>query len=314
MFKFVLEFIFTDPAAQRVVVEPDSRNEKIHAINKRAGFVHQKEIKLSNKTAYLGICTRSDYLAAMVKESPLPGQAVAHVRPEVWAKVNALHLRKAIAEFAHELLIDPKLQRQEGGWGYYVLQADQQDIEYRFRAQIRSLEHWHIDGDSLEKRVDGGKATLDSLSFIVEIHKLLGINPAMLPTYLEEITSTLYSSAYKHGYNTMPAAELAMADFQTLETSMAEGHPAFVANNGRIGFDAIDYRAYAPEAASPVRLIWLAAHKSKAEFACSEDLSYAQLMEQELGHVNLENFSQALRQQGFEPDNYWFMPAHPWQW
>ena len=42
---------------------------------------------------------------------------------------------------------------------------------------------------------------------------------------------------------------------------MIEGHPSFVANNGRLGFDAEDYHAYAPEAAAPIRVMWLAVHK-----------------------------------------------------
>ena len=31
---------------------------------------------------------------------------------------------------------------------------------------------------------------------------------------------------------------------------MTEGHPCFVANNGRLGFGVDDYLRYAPEAAS----------------------------------------------------------------
>ena len=45
---------------------------------------------------------------------------------------------------------------------------------------------------------------------------------------------------------------------------MTEGHPAFVANNGRIGFGADDYAAFAPETGQPVHLVWLAVRRSKA--------------------------------------------------
>ncbi len=43
---------------------------------------------------------------------------------------------------------------------------------------------------------------------------------------------------------------------------MTEGHPAFVANNGRIGFGLDDYAAFATEAGEPVRLHWLAARRT----------------------------------------------------
>lgn len=243
-----------------------------------------------------------------------PKLAVTHLRPEIWSRVNTLHLCKAISEFAHELLIQPELQFTEGDWGYYLLKTDKSAIEYHFRAQVLSLEHWYIDKGSIEKFVDGNQAALDSLSFILEVNESLGIDSAMLPTYMEEISSTLYGSAYKHCKQGVNVKELIQADFQTIETAMMEGHPTFLANNGRIGFDAIDYQAYAPEAAASVKLIWLAAHKSKADFACADDLSYAELLEDELGRSNLEKFAHILQQQGLDANNYWFMPVHPWQW
>ncbi|MEW6036975.1 MAG: GNAT family N-acetyltransferase [Pseudomonadota bacterium] len=322
VFTTVMDFLFSDPATRRIVVEPDIRNDKIHALNQRAGFKYEKLITLSNKTARLEFCTREQYRFALNRDHALrhtaitaaPELAVAHLGQDIWAKANALHLCKAIGEFAHELLISPELQFREGEWGYYVLKTDEPEIEYRFRAQVLSLEHWYIDKGSLEKFIAGEKASLDSLSFILEIRGRLGIAPALLPTYMEEISSTLYGSAYKHCKPGVDVAQLLEADFQTIETAMMEGHPAFLANNGRIGFDAVDYRGYAPEAAAPVRLVWLAADKSRAEFACAEDLSYPDLMMQELGEATLERFRQQLSDQGLGADDYWFMPVHPWQW
>jgi len=313
VFTVIMDFMFSDSSVQRIVVEPDVGNEKIHVLNKRAGFEYQKIIALPNKTAHLAFCTREQYRAAPDK-SMAPTQIVAHLQPDIWTKVNALHLRKAISEFAHELLVQPELRFSEGDWGHYRLATDVPGIEYHFRAQVLCLEHWYIDQESIEKLVDGNKAALDALSFILEVSDSLAIDAAILPTYMEEITSTLYGSAYKHCKQGVTVAELIHADFQTVETAMIEGHPAFLANNGRIGFDAVDYRAYAPEAAAPVKLIWLAAHKSKADFACADDLSYTELLEQELGAAALEKFTQILAQQGLDAGDYWLMPAHPWQW
>ena len=44
---------------------------------------------------------------------------------------------------------------------------------------------------------------------------------------------------------------------------MTEGHPCFVANNGRLGFGIADYRAFAPEAGAPVQLDWIAVHREQ---------------------------------------------------
>ncbi|WP_022949140.1 GNAT family N-acetyltransferase [Methylohalobius crimeensis] len=322
VFTVVMDFIFSDPTVKRVVVEPDVRNDKIHALNKRAGFEYQKIIPMPDKSAYLAFCTRAQYQAARSADrGNLPGLLGAspdgvtkHLQPNRWSRINRLHLRKAISEFAHELLIEPELIETQGDWKSYRLPADRPGTEYRFRAQLLSLDHWHIDSDSIEKLVDGHSAPLDSLSFFIEFRERLNMDPAMLPTYLEEIASTLYGNAYKHARPGLSATELAHADFQDVETAMLEGHPVFVANNGRIGFDAIDYHTYAPETGAPVKLIWLAAHKSKAEFACSEDLSYQSLLARELGEETLEAFARKLGSEGLAMEDYYLMPVHPWQW
>lgn len=88
------------------------------------------------------------------------------------------------------------------------------------------------------------------MSLIIKLKDALGISETLLPTYLEEITSTLYSKAYKLAHQAIPAATLAKADYQTIETGMTEGHPVFIANNGRIGFDMQDYDQFAPSASA----------------------------------------------------------------
>lgn len=37
---------------------------------------------------------------------------IAHLTPELWSKANRLHVRKAIAEFAHERLFTPECVSQ----------------------------------------------------------------------------------------------------------------------------------------------------------------------------------------------------------
>ena len=126
--------------------------------------------------------------------------------------------------------------------------------------------------DCARRDVTACRGRLDALDFITEFRGTLGIREEMLPVYLEEISSTLASHAYKQWLGQPSAAELAAgvtggadpaADFQTIERSMTEGHPCFVANNGRLGFGIRDYRAFAPEAGAPVRLEWLAVHRTR---------------------------------------------------
>lgn len=245
-----------------------------------------------------------------------PADIARHLEPGAWARANRLLVRKAIAEYAHELLLVPERvgTADTPGFERYRLTVDDGHAVYHFDAQRMALRHWRVRADSIEKSVAGAPAELDALQFIIEIRKALGIPEDRLPVYLDEISSTLHGSAYKLTRDALPAAELALADYQVIETSMIEGHPCFVANNGRLGFDSHDYHVYAPEAASPLQVMWLAVHKDNAHFACLSDMNYDDLMREEIGEAKVAEYTETLRAQGLDPADYHFMPAHPWQW
>ncbi|MFI7414817.1 IucA/IucC family protein [Streptomyces sp. NPDC049627] len=236
--------------------------------------------------------------------------AVAHLSPHRWARANRLLIRKALAEFAHERLITPEAT----GAGAYVVRSDDGLTRYTFTAVIRALDHWQVDADSITRTRDGADLPLAALDFFIELQKSLGLSEEILPVYLEEISSTLSGTCYKLTKPQIPVAELVRSDFQTIETGMTEGHPCFVANNGRLGFGIHEYLSYAPETASPVRLVWLAAHRSRAAFTAGVGIEYESFVRQELGEETVERFYGVLRDQDLDPADYLLIPVHPWQW
>lgn len=235
--------------------------------------------------------------------------AVAHLSPERWERANRLLVRKALAEFAHERLITP----EPDGDGY-VVHSDDGLTRYRFTAMRRALDHWQIDADSLTRHRDGDRLPLDALDFCTELRRSLGLSDEVLPVYLEEISSTLSGTCYKLTKPQLTSAQLARAGFQDIETGMTEGHPCFVANNGRLGFGIHEYLSYAPETASPIRLIWLAAHRSRAAFTAGAGIEYASFVRQELGEETVNRFERQLTDRGLDPADYLLIPVHPWQW
>ena len=265
------------------------------------------------------------------------GNAATHLTPERWAAANRHLVRKALAEFSHERILSPeRTSAGDSTWpgagdralsapqlhAYRVL-SDDASVEYRFSAKILPLEHWYVDAASITCSRDGQDAPLDALRFITEFRTTLGIRPETLPVYLEEVSSTLSSHAYKQWAGQPSSDELAAGvtlgadaatDFQAIERSMTEGHPCFVANNGRLGFGISDYRAFAPEAGAPVQLEWIAVHRSKAVFTSSSGLDYAAHLETELGAGALAFFDAELGALGLDPAAYFLMPVHPWQW
>ena len=235
---------------------------------------------------------------------------VSHLRPDTWAEANRRLIRKALAEFAHERLLTPE-PLPDGRWR---VRSDDGAVEYRFTARRLHLDHWQIPADSVTRHRGADELPLDAVDFFIELRTALGLSDQVLPVYLEEITSTLAAAAYKLDRPEPTAAELAAADFQTIEAGMTEGHPGFVANNGRIGFDGEEYHRYAPEAGHPVRLVWLAAHRDHSVFTCGADTDYEQHIARELGPGDRGRFAAVLTGLGLDPADYHLLPVHPWQW
>ncbi|MET9056338.1 IucA/IucC family siderophore biosynthesis protein [Streptomyces antibioticus] len=235
--------------------------------------------------------------------------SVAHLTPERWERANRLLIRKALAEFAHERLISPQRDGEE-----YVVRSDDGLTAYRYTAVRRALDHWQVDADSITRVRAGAELPLAALDFFIELKESLHLSDEILPVYLEEISSTLSGTCYKLAKPEVTSAELARAGFQAVETGMTEGHPCFVANNGRLGFGVHEYLAYAPETAHPVRLVWLAAHRSRAAFTAGVGIDYESFVREELGEATVERFGTVLREQGLDPADYLLIPVHPWQW
>lgn len=210
---------------------------------------------------------------------------------------------------------------------------------YRFYATRLPLDHWLIDEDSITRHcgpntvgnthADGAGAEtaerpqlpLDAQIFIGEFQQDLGLPPELVDTYGEEIASTLASAAYKHRREGPSAAQLASgrpsmdmaAEFQHAEAAMTEGHPSFVATNGRIGFGLEDFYTYAPETGSRFTYQWVAAKRDKARLSLASDIEEDQHWQQELGEQTVAGFREQLSRQGLDPDEYVYLPVHPWQ-
>ncbi|BDD03800.1 GNAT family N-acetyltransferase [Aureibacter tunicatorum] len=327
MFQTILDFVFCDPEINRIVVEPDIRNKKMFAICQRVGFELDEIIELPHKTAQLAFLTREKHNqmknTSIHKRSVLnahdntvsPQQSTAHISSEVWAKANRLLVRKELTEFSHERILNPQpIHQFDEAWSLYQVFADDEAIVYEFKARLLMMNQLLIDTDTIVKRVNGENQDLDAVLFIKEFRNQLGIDNNRLPVYLEEILSTLHGSVFKHTKGNPVAAELAQADFQTIEQAMMEGHPGFVANNGRIGFDSSDYISYAPEAGNSFSLLWLAGHKDNTVYSGLESLPYQKTIIQELGEEIIGKFNEAIENKGYNPDDYLFIPVHPWQW
>ncbi|GAB2753206.1 IucA/IucC family protein [Nocardioides pakistanensis] len=235
---------------------------------------------------------------------------VEHLTPERVATAHRGLVRKALAELSHERLLVP----QSHGPGMWAVAGADPAVEYTFAARLLPLDHWLVDAGSIRRLERGEETELDIQRFVLDVNDRLGIGAGTLPVYLEELGSTLAGAAYKLRPDAPTAKELVHADFQTVEAAMTEGHPCFVACNGRLGFDADDYLRYAPETGARFRLVWLAVRRAHATVAAARGVEYDALIAAELGAQRLDRFTRRLTGLGLDPTEYVLVPAHPWQW
>ncbi|GAA1766620.1 GNAT family N-acetyltransferase [Nocardioides hankookensis] len=283
VFAAVVEHCFADPAVRRVVVEPDARNDRIRALNREFGFRELRTITLPTKEAALSVLTN-------------PKIKGSHLTPENLAIAQRHLVIKAISEYAHERLLTPAADGE-----LWAVTTPAGDTTYTFAAERLALDHWAIDAASVVRTVKDEPADLDVQELVAELAEVLGIPDALLPTYLEELAATLASACWKLQHSTATVEDLLSADYQAIEAAMTEGHPGFVANNGRVGFGADDYAAYAPETGSTVRLHWLAARREHTRLSLGEGMTAPYDVQLLVDH-------------GLDPEEYALVPVHPWQW
>ena len=244
----VMRGCFADPSVRRVVVEPDVRNEQIARPQRRRRLPRRPPVELPDKRAALELLhpgrpsrpRSTSTLTSLTRRAPHPRhhgrrpaspgrQGDRRVQPRAAAHADRARRRRLAARGRRH---DVRL--------------------HGAAARPRALGDRRVVPDPDGARRAAPSSTRRSSSS--SSPDVLGIPDALLPTYLEEIASTLASSAWKLAHHQLIAADLVARDYQEIEAAMTEGHPAFVANNGRIGFSADDFAAYAPETGADVRL------------------------------------------------------------
>ena len=169
---------------------------------------------------------------------------------------------------------------------------------------VRRVSRGVLGEDESEPADDPGR-------FVVDAAGTLGLTGTTVANYLAELSATLAADARLEATG-IPAKELIRLPHARMEGHLT-GHPLLVANKGRLGFSASDCEQYAPEARTPLRLVWLAVSRRLAEFRAIPSMSEQDLLNGELGPGEQERFRALVRDGGSDPSGYVFLPAHPWQ-
>lgn len=232
-----------------------------------------------------------------------------NVKKRHWEIANKRLLAKMIAEFLYEDMISA-----EKTDGLYHLTLDGGTM-YRFQAEERLMDSYWIDPDSIQIKTGGEWTNAKSaVAFLLELQKEIGIKPFTAAYLIEEYKRTLLADAHILATQENQRTEaLLEIDYAELEGEMT-GHPWITYNKGRIGFSYTDYLQYAPEQKKKVKLDWIAVSKEKGSFHSIEEVQYEDLLKNELGDSLWVTFQKVLHEEGIQPEDYFFMPVHEWQW
>ncbi|MFG3260253.1 IucA/IucC family protein [Streptomyces sp. NPDC048172] len=236
---------------------------------------------------------------------PAPLAVPPGLDQDTWARSSRRLLAKMLGEFSYEEILSPQPEPGAAPDAYRLPVDD--ELTLHFRARRGAYGHWTVDPASFSE-------DLDPFAFVSRAHgTLLGLGHDTTGHYLRELTATVTADA-QLAATELPAADMAALGYADLEGHMA-GHPWLVANKGRLGFSSADAARWAPESRRPQRLPWIAVHRSLAEYRGVTALAAPhRLYARELGPDTLLGFHRTLRARGLAPEEYLYLPVHPWQW
>ncbi|MFD3698206.1 IucA/IucC family protein [Streptomyces sp. NPDC058646] len=253
---------------------------------------------------------------AGVPPSPHAPRTPPELNGSTWDGAARRLLAKMLSEFAYEEIVRPVPAPSAAGDAWTLTLDDGSSLG--FRARRRAYDSWHVAPDSptlTPPPSAGGPSTAfgDPYDFLVRARTLLGLDGATLGHLVRELSATLAADA-RIDHTALTADVLADLDYAALEGHQT-GHPWLVLNKGRLGLSGSDTAAWAPEARTRQRLPWLAAHHSLAAYRGTAGLEDpARLYAAELDSSTRAAFDRILRDRGFDPLRYLYLPVHPWQW
>ncbi|WP_150467556.1 GNAT family N-acetyltransferase [Francisella sp. SYW-9] len=220
-------------------------------------------------------------------------------------------LEKIISEFSYEEIFHPiqKDINQE----LYTLEINS-SLYYKFKASRRIYGNLVIHRNSVTRYENNScEIANDAIKLILDILPITKIDTTTLAHFIKELNNTIYADMAILEKDSPAAKDIYKLPYAYIEGVMT-GHPWFVINKGRIGFNAPDYANYAPEMQKIINLSWIAIHKDLVTFSCVSNLNYSQITNKEINSEILQSFHRTIRKNDQDPNDFYILPVHPWQW
>lgn len=192
-------------------------------------------------------------------------------------------------------------------------------IEYRAQGTIQhSFGIIRFNDKTVQRHALDGSASTATLEEVIADIVLPLDDAALKDSFINELRHTL---THEIQAQTLAPTSLPPVDelsYSTLEGVLMHGHPYHPCFKSRLGFDAIDNYAYAPEFANPIEVLWLAVDKSLMASNTLSGIEVSEWVADFVGasaHQKLQNIlSHRLEDSDKTTTDYTLLPVHPWQW
>ncbi len=228
------------------------------------------------------------------------------MEPTAWSTAGRALVAKMVAEWSYEDMLHPVPGNEPGQWS-----VELPGVSYRFRGRRGAFDSWIVDPASVTRiEQDLASPADDPVRFLLEARAVLGFDGVTTCEVVRELTATQHADTVVAA-RALAATATADLPYEALESHQG-GHPCLVLNKGRLGFSAGDAARYAPEAAHPFRLLWIAVTPEMARTA-GTDRTHPGLVAYELDPGTRDRFADRLRGSHGADDHVW-LPVHPFHW
>ena len=229
------------------------------------------------------------------------------INQKQWRSAGQRLIEMAIAEFLYEEII----QIEHVAEDVYQLKLD--DRIYQFKAQQYLLGHWLIQQGSVQDLNSGDFPAWNLHQFIASFSNQAEVKPFTKAYLIKEMNNTWLAEAHLFDENRLDSNAVLTHSHHQIE-GMLRGHPWLIMSKGRMGFGYDDYLDAAPEVSPTVKVLWLAVHRNLATFRSTKEWQASSLYSHEFDVAELNQFRAKMHSRALDPNDYFLIPVHAWQW
>lgn len=240
------------------------------------------------------------------------------IQSKQYIQVRRRIFRQLITSLIYEGVISPEISIENEQKVFLIkgLDKDREPVYYRCLGVTRfTFDRIHLLETPLE-RISGKqiKEASSLTQFLLEIEHSIDTDESKLLLFANELESTLINDTHAQYVRYINNKSQKENHYDEWESDIMEGHPYHPCYKSRIGFSFEDNFKYGPEFKQELLPLWVAVQKSEIKQSISIRFSHQSFLIEEVGQDQFSSFEDKIHSQGVDPNDYVFIPIHPWQW